>query len=392
MSDKSYLEWPFLAPRHELFAAALDAWASENVARLIGVEGDEDAACRRLVAALGEAGWLRSAAPDLDADPAEQLDLTTLCLTREILARHGGLADFAFAMQGLGSGPIVLFGTADQRRHWLPGIRTGERLAGFALSEPEAGSDAGAMTTTATRLAGGYRLSGRKTWISNGGIAHQYVVFARLAGEARATVALMVDAQTPGLVIEERIDICAPHPMATIRFDDCFVPAAGRLGEEGAGMKVALTTLDIFRPSVGAAALGLARRALDEAQRHAAGRAMFGGVLGDLQLTQAKLAEMALEIDASALLVYRAAWARDRAGPGARITREAAMAKLYATEAAQTVIDKAVQILGGLGVKVGAPVERLYREIRAMRIYEGASEVQKVVIARQLAADHARSG
>ena len=386
MSDKTYLQWPFLQPHHRLLAEALDAWASQHIPELIGEEGDEDAACLRLVAALGTGGWLRAATPDLDGTPAEQLDLTSLCLTREILARHAGLADFAFAMQGLGSGAIVLFGTQEQRRQWLPGIRSGARLAGFMLSEPEAGSDAAAMTTTATPIAGGYRLSGRKTWISNGGIGHQYVVFARLGGTPRSTVALIVDAETPGFVVEERIAICAPHPMATIRFDDCFIPDSARLGAEGAGMKVALSTLDVFRPSVGAAALGLARRALDEAQNHAATRPMFGGVLGDLQLTQAKLAEMALDIDASALLVYRAAWARDQAGLGARITREAAMAKLYATEAAQNVIDKAVQIMGGLGVKVGTPVERLYREIRAMRIYEGASEVQKVVIARQLAA------
>lgn len=389
MSDKSYLEWPFLQPRHGAMAQALDAWAAENVPGLVGEEGDEDAACVRLVAAMGQAGWLAVAAPDLDA--GEQIDLTSLCLTREILARHAGLADFAFAMQGLGSGALVLFGTPEQRRTWLPGVRSGERLSGFALSEPDAGSDAGAMTTTATRTLDGYRLSGRKTWISNGGIGHQFVVFARLDGEARSTIALMVDAQTPGFAIEERIDICAPHPMATIRFDDCFIPESARLGDEGAGMKVALSTLDIFRPSVGAAALGLARRALDEAQAHAARRPIFGGVLGDLQLTQAKLAEMALDIDASALLVYRAAWARDRAGLGARITREAAMAKLYATEAAQSVIDKSVQIMGGLGVRVGTPVERLYREIRAMRIYEGASEVQKVVIARQLAGEFAKS-
>jgi len=380
MGDKSYLKWPFLEPRHAVMAEALDAWAEASIPELVGDHADEDAACLRLVAAMGEAGWLNVAVPGSGATP----DLRSICLAREILARHAGLADFAFAMQGLGSGAVVLFGAPAQQAKWLPGARSGQRLAGFALSEPDAGSDAGAMTTTATPAPGGYRLSGRKTWISNGGIGHQYLVFARLAGDPRKTVALMVDAETPGFVVEERIDICAPHPMATLRFDDCFVPEADRIGDEGAGMKVALGTLDVFRPSVGAAALGLARRALDEARGYAARRPMFGGVLGDLQLTQAKLAEMALDIDASALLVYRAAWARDRAADGVRITREAAMAKLYATEAAQTVIDKAVQILGGQGVRVGGPVERLYREIRAMRIYEGASEVQKVVIARQL--------
>lgn len=383
MSDVSYLTWPFLEPHHAAFARALDAWAAARIPELIGTGHDEDAACVRLVAAMGEAGWLAAAAPDLDAGGA--LDLRTICLTREILARHSGLADFAFAMQGLGSGALALFGTPDQRARWLPGVRSGQRLAGFALSEPNAGSDAGAMTTLATPTADGYRLTGRKTWISNGGIAGQYLVFAKLAGEPRGVVALMIDAATPGLVVEERIDICAPHPMATLRFDDCHVPEADRIGDVGAGMRVALATLDVFRPSVGAAALGLARRALDEAQAYATTRPMFGGVLADLQLTQAKLADMAVEIDASALLVYRAAWARDRAGVGARITREAAMAKLFATEAAQSVIDRAVQILGGQGVRVGGVVEKLYREIRAMRIYEGASEVQKIVIARQLA-------
>lgn len=384
MTDLTYLQWPFFEAKHRDLAARLDAWAAENIALLVGGEGDEDAACLRLVAAMGEAGWLRIAAPDADA--GEPLDLRSICLARDILGRHAGLADFAFAMQGLGSGALMLHGSPEQKRRWLPGVRSGERLAGFALSEPEAGSDAGTMTTTATRTADGYRLDGVKTWISNGGIGHQYVVFARLAGEGRSTIALVVDAETPGLSVEERIHICAPHPMATLRFDGCHVPQGARLGAEGAGMKVALSTLDIFRPSVGAAALGLARRALDEAQAYAVARPMFGGVLADLQLTQAKLAEMALDIDASALLVYRAAWARDQVGLGARITREAAMAKLYATEAAQTVIDKAVQLQGGLGVKVGTTTERLYREIRAMRIYEGATEVQKVVIARQLLA------
>jgi acyl-CoA dehydrogenase len=387
VSDRSYLDWPFFEPHHAALARALDAWAADNVDGLVGDHGDVDAACRRLVTGLGEGGWLRWAAPDFDGQPGETFDLRALCLIRETLARYSALVDFAFAMQGLGTGAVVLFGSSEQRRRWGPGVRSGERIAAFALSEPEAGSEVMAMTTTASPAPGGYRLAGRKTWISNGGIADQYVVFARLADRDRATIALMVDAATPGFSIEERIEVCAPHPMATIRFDDCFVPESARIGDEGAGLKVALSTLDVFRPSVGAAALGLARRAFDEARAHASQRAMFGGRLGDLQLTQAKLAEMALDIDASALLVYRAAWAKDRAGPGVRITREAAMAKLFSTEAAQTVIDKAVQILGGLGVRVGSPVERLYREIRAMRIYEGASEVQKVVIARQLVAD-----
>ena len=380
MSDAAYLGWPFFEDRHRALAEAVDAWAAAHVARLEGDHGDADAACRRLVRGLGEAGWLAHAVPDVDAGQA--FDLRALCLIRETLARYSGLADFAFAMQGLGTATALLFGTPEQRRRWAPGARDGSRIAGFAISEPEAGSDVVAMTTMATPVEGGYRLSGTKTWISNGGIADQYVVFARTPAGPKSYVAMMVAADAPGLRIAERIEIISPHPMATLVFEDCFVPEGARLGEEGAGLKAALATLDVFRPSVGAAALGLARRALDEAVAHAKARPMFGGRLADLQTTQGKLAEMALDVDASALLVYRAAWARDNGA--ARITGEAAMAKLFSTEAAQSVIDKAVQLFGAEGVRSGSVVERLYREIRAMRIYEGASEVQKIVIARQV--------
>ena len=384
MADKTFLNWPFFEDRHRALAADLDVWAAANIPALLG--GGGDAACVRLVRAMGEAGWLAWAAPDIEG--GEGFDLRAICVVRETLARHSALADFAFAMQGLGTGAVLLLGDAAQRARWAAPIRTGSRLSGFMLSEPGAGSDVSAMTTLASPVDGGYRLSGVKTWISNGGIADQYVVFARTPAGPKSYVALMVDAGIPGLSVVERIEICAPHPMATLRFDDCFVPAGQRLGNEGAGLKVALATLDVFRPSVGAAALGLARRALDEATRHALGRRMFGGALADLQMTQARLAEMAVDIDASALLVYRAAWSQDRPdlSGAARTTGEAAMAKLYATDSAQAVIDKAVQMLGAEGVRLGSVVEGLYREIRAMRIYEGASEVQKIVIARQLLA------
>jgi len=382
--DDRHLSWPFFEPRHQTLAREMEAWAALHVERLVGDHADADTACRRLVHALGEAGWLAYAAPALDR--GEVFDLRALCIIRETLARHSGLADFAFAMQGLGTASVNLFGEAQQRRRWIAGARDGTSIAAFAISEPDAGSDVAAMTTMAVPVDGGYRLTGRKTWISNGGVADQYVVFARMPDGPKSYAALMVEAGAPGLSVVERIDISAPHPMATLQFDDCFVPTDCRIGEAGAGLKVALATLDVFRPSVGAAALGLARRALQEAVARAVGRRMFGGALGDLQMTQATLAEMAVEIDASALLVYRAAWAKDEPARSGveRITGEAAMAKLYATEAAQRTIDRAVQLLGAEGVRKDSVVERLYREVRAMRIYEGASEVQKIVIARQL--------
>jgi acyl-CoA dehydrogenase len=312
-------------------------------------------------------------------------DVRTLCLARETLAFQDGLADFAFAMQGLGTGPITLFGSEAMKAQYLPPVARGEAIAAFALSEPEAGSDVAAMSTTATPDGSDHvRIDGVKTWISNGGIADHYVVFAR-SGEApgaKGLSAYVVDAETPGLSIENRIDVIAPHPLATLRFEGCRVPLAKRIGAPGEGFKVAMATLDVFRSTVGAAALGLARRALSEALQHASSRKLFGAPLGELQMTQAALADMATDVDSSALLVYRAAWTKD--GGAARVTREAAMAKMHATESAQSVIDKAVQIFGGLGVTKGVKVEELYREIRALRIYEGATEVQKIVIAREL--------
>ena len=378
MADTSYLRWPFFADRHRDLSGRLEAWAADALAE--PHHGDLDATCRALVAALGQAGFLAEAVPEAGA---AALDVRSLCLVRESLARHSALADFAFAMQGLGTGSITLFGTEAQRARYLPDVRAGRAIAAFALSEPDAGSDVAAMAMSAAPVPGGWRLDGVKTWISNGGIADHYVLFARVGGVpgTKGIAAFIVDAATPGLEIAERIEVIAPHPLATLRFENCVVPDVALLGRPGEGFKIAMATLDIFRPTVGAAALGMARRALVEALARAKARIIGGKPLADQQLIQAKLADMALEIDAAALLVYRAAWTRDV--EQRRITREAAMAKLYATEAAQHVIDEAVQIFGGLGVKQGVKVEELYREIRALRIYEGASEVQKLIIARQ---------
>lgn len=384
MPDASFLEWPFFEERHRRFARELRDWATETVDPLIDHD-DIDGSCRRLVEVLGEGGWLRAVVPEAYGGLTSGFDVRTLCLARETLASVSGLADFAFAMQGLGTGPITLFGSEELKGRYLPPVGEGVTIAAFALSEPDAGSDVAAMTTTATADGRDHvRLDGVKTWISNGGIADHYVVFVR-TGEgpgARGLSAFVVDADAPGLIIEERIEVIAPHPLATLRFEGCRVPVSQRVGGPGEGFKAAMATLDVFRSTVGAAALGLARRALDEALGRASSRRMFGAPLSDLQLTQAALADMATAVDAAALLVYRAAWVKDQGAP--RVTREAAMAKMYATEAAQEVIDKAVQIFGGLGVTRGVKVEELYREIRALRIYEGATEVQKIVIARDL--------
>jgi acyl-CoA dehydrogenase len=376
--DSSFLDWPFFEQRHRRLAADLDGWAAATLGDIHG-DDDPDADCRRIVAALGDAGWLALAAPA----PNNNLDVRSLCLARETLARYSGLADFAFAMQGLGSGPITLFGSDEARRRYLPGIGRGERIAAFALSEPDAGSDVAALKMTAVRAGADYVLDGTKTWISNGGIADQYVIFARTGGDgARGISAFVVDADTAGLHVTERIRVNTPHPLAKLVFAACRIPATQRVGGEGEGFKIAMATLDVFRASVGAAALGFARRALDEAVGWVTRRRAFGQPLAEFQLVQERLAEMAMEIDAAALLVYRAAWVKDRGA--ARVTREAAMAKLYATEVAQRVIDSSVQLLGARGVVWNSPVERLYREVRALRIYEGTSEIQKLVIARQV--------
>ncbi len=382
MADTSYLQWPFFEPRHAELAQALDTWATQHIPHDHGPDVDAD--CKALVRSLGAAGWLRHAVGGRDVGGTnDAIDTRAICLIRETLARHSGLADFAFAMQGLGSGAISLHGTPEQRQTYLPRVASGEAIAAFALSEPNAGSDVAAMACAARADGDHYILDGEKTWISNGGIADFYVVFARTgeAPGARGISAFIVDAGTPGFEIAERINVIAPHPLARLRFTQCRIPASQRVGAPGEGFKVAMRTLDVFRTSVAAASLGFARRALDEALHRATTRKMFNGVLADFQLTQAKLAQMATAIDSAALLTYRAAWQRDQ---GRNVTREAAMAKMTATENAQQVIDAAVQIWGGLGVVSEVPVERLYREIRALRIYEGATEVQQLIIAREL--------
>lgn len=387
MRHRDHLAWPFFAPAHADLAARLDDWAAEHVAHVH--TGDADADCRALVRILGAQGWLSHAvAGTAHGGAAETIDTRTICLLRETLARHNGLADFAFAMQGLGSGAISLDGSPEQRAHYLRRVARGEAIAAFALSEPDSGSDVAAMQCGAVLDGDAYVLNGEKTWISNGGIADFYVVFARTgeAAGARGISAFVVDAETPGLTIAERIDVIAPHPLARLQFSDCRIPVSQRLGAAGGGFKLAMRTLDVFRTSVAAAALGFARRALQESLERATTRRMFGGVLADFQLTQAKLADMAMQVDSAALLTYRAAWQRDQ---GRNVTSEAAMAKYVATEGAQRVIDAAVQLWGGMGVVQEVPVERLYREIRALRIYEGASEVQQLIIARELLKSYA---
>ena len=386
MADRSFLNWPFFEARHRDLAARLEDWCADH---LPVDHGDVDAACRGLVAALGAGGWLRHSG----AGEGEVLDIRSLCLIRETLARHDGLADFAFAMQGLGMGAVSLFGTPGQR-DWLARTRDGRAIAGFALTEPGAGSDVAATATLAEAVPGGWRLSGEKTYISNGGIADVYTVIARTGGApeakgggetgggAKGLSAFLMPADAAGLSVVERIAVMAPHPLARLRFDGVVLPASALIGAPGQGFKVAMTVLDHFRPTVGAAALGFARRALDEVLGRVARPRAGGARLADHQMVRGHVADMGLAIDAAALLVYRAAWAKDSGA--ARISREAAMAKLYATEAASRVIDMAVQLFGGDGVRQGFAVESLYREIRALRIYEGASDVQRLVIARAM--------
>jgi acyl-CoA dehydrogenase len=427
MADTSFLGWPFFDDFHRALARKAEDWWRREGVTLPGGEGgkaggrdagsaaggepaDAWEACREIVRRLGDAGWLRYVVPAAhagyaayagDAEAGVQpglpghpgagaagggLDVRSLCLLREIFARGSALVDFAFALQGLGSGPLSLFGSEAQRREYLPRVAAGRAIAAFALSEAEAGSDVSAMRTLARRDGADYLLDGQKTWISNAGIADFYVVFCRMPeGGDRSYGAFVVDADRPGLRVSQLFDLIAPHPLGTLELEGCRVPSGALIGEPGRGLRVALTTLDLFRATVGAAALGLARRALDEALAQVRRREVFGQPLAGHQLTQAKLADMATAVDASALLVYRAAWARDRGG-ATRLTREAAMAKLFATEAAQRVVDDAVQLLGARGVLAGAPVERLYREVRALRIYEGTSEIQRLVIAGQVLA------
>ncbi|TGG93364.1 acyl-CoA dehydrogenase [Natronospirillum operosum] len=374
MSDRSFLDWPFFEPHHKKLADELDAWCERELSDAHPT--DVDAHCRDLVKRLGRDGWLQHTAGDA-------LDVRTLCLCRETLARHHALADFAFAMQGLGTGAISLFGN-DQQKQWLDSTRAGEAISAFALTEPDSGSDVANLTTTAEPDGDDYVLNGEKTWISNGGIADLYIVFARTgeAAGAKGLSAFIVEADRPGLEIRERLHTIAPHPLARLGFNQLRVPKSNLIGQPGQGFRIAMAVLDVFRATVGAAALGMARRALDETAARTQSRQLFGGHLSDLQMVQGHVADMALGIDSSALLVYRAAWTKDQGAE--RVSREAAMAKLQATEQAQQIIDKAVQLHGGDGVRDGHVVAGLYQEIRALRIYEGATDVQKVIIARSV--------
>ena len=381
MADRSFLSWPFFEDRHRDLADALETWAKANLGAVD--HSETDAACCQLVAMLGEAGFAAHSGSE-----DGKLDVRSLCLIRETLARHDGLADFAFAMQGLGTGAISLFGSDAQKAAWLPKTRAGTAISAFALTEPGSGSDVAANTMTAAPDGDDYILDGEKTWISNGGIADVYTVFARTgeAPGAKGMSAFVVPADTEGFDVVERLETIAPHPLATLRFTGARIPRTAMIGAPGQGFKIAMSVLDVFRSTVAAAALGFARRALDEALTRVTERHVQGAPLADLQMVQGHIADMALDIDAAALLVYRAAWAKDAGAP--RVTREAAMAKLFATDQAQQIIDKAVQLHGGDGVRSGETVERLYREIRALRIYEGASDVQRVIIARQTLASH----
>lgn len=390
MSDKTFLQWPFFEDHHRKLANDLDVWAAKNIPPITETKeahDNVDATCRTLVKLLGKAGWLKYAVPAEFGGIHPELDVRSLCIIRETLGRYSGLADFAFAMQGLGSGSISIYGSPAIKEAYLPAVGTGEKIAAFALSEKDAGSDVAAMQTTLTPTGSSFIVNGEKTWISNGGIADFYTTFGKAEPGSKRLSCVVVDTQNKGFDVTDRIDVIAPHPLGTLSYENCEVGTDKLVGEEGSGMKIALGTLDIFRTTVGAAALGFARRALDEATNRAQSRKIFGGILADLPLAQASMAEMALDIDAAALLIYRSAWTKDVLKT--RVTREAAMAKLYATDQAQLVIDKAVQLFGGLGVTKGIKVEELYREIRALRIYEGASDVQKVVIGRQHLASHA---
>ncbi len=381
MFNPDSLKLPFFDHSHRALSADAKTWASAALPNRVHT-GNVDEHCIKLTRQMGEAGWLRYCVPAEYGGALTELDSRSICLLRQTLGYYDGLADFAFVMQGLGSGPISLFGSEALKQKYLPHVASGKMLAAFALSEPEAGSDVAAMTTRATRTTQGYRLNGVKTWISNADIADFYTVFAQVENdEAEGVTAFVVDADTPGLQVTERFDVCAPHPIGTLTFTDCDIPVTQRSGQAGKGFKVAMQNLDVFRASVGAAALGFAEAALDMGIARATTRSMFGATLADLQMTQAAIGDMSTEIDAATLLIYRAAWERDVLKQ--RTTKSAAMAKMFATESAQRVIDRCVQLHGGLGVKVGHPMEMLYREIRALRIYEGATEVQQVIIARE---------
>jgi len=387
VTDRAFLDWPFFDVDQRRLADRLGDWIAANSDLLSRHPDDDetiDAHCRELVRQLGEGGLLKFCVAKQYGGSSE-FAVRNLCLCRETLSYSSGLADFAFAMQGLGSGPISFFANADLKKHYLPNVAAGKSIAAFAISEADAGSDVGAIKTTAIREGDSYILDGTKTWISNAGIADHYVVFARTGDSpgTRGLSAFVMDADTPGLTVSERIAVSAPHPLGSLQFDACRVPAANMIAGPGDGFRVAMGTLDVFRSTVGAAAIGFAKRAFDEAVLRSEERKAFDQKLSDFQITQAKIADMAVSIDAATLLIYRAAWVKDH-NPEGRVSREAAMAKLFATEEAQKVVDQAVQIFGGLGVVRDNVVERLYREVRSLRIYEGTSEIQKLVIANEV--------
>ena len=384
MADRSYLDWPFFEERHRKLAKELDDWCRQTKWPHHGDSVDAtDEACRQRVQLLAEGGWLRWCVPSEYGGKHESLDVRSLCLIRETLARYDALADFSFAMQGLGSGAISLYGNPEQKQNILEEVSAGRMIAGFALSEPDAGSDVVAMSSKAFSTTEGWKVNGEKSWISNGGIADYYTLFAKTSDQpgSGGISAFLLEADNPGLSIAERQEVMAPHPLARLQLKDAELSREALLGEEGKGFGIAMATLNIFRPTVGAAALGFARRALDEILHYSGNRNMYGQTMQNMPVVRSRLGEMDLEIDASALLVYRAAWAHDQ--KQGRITREASMAKLYATEKAQQVIDTAVQLFGARGVEKGNPVESLYREIRALRIYEGASEVHQQILGDQ---------
>ena len=387
MADISFRDWPFFDDDHRQLATEIAAWADAEVGARESGEDDVEQLTRDFAHALGDAGWLRYSVPAAYGGAREKLDVRSICLIRETLARYSGIADVAFAMQGLGSGSITVAGSEALKDAYLPKVRTGNQIAAFAMTEPDGGSDVAAMRTSATEDGNGFVLNGRKTFISNAGIADHYVVFARTADAgAKGLSAFVVDADNPGLAVSERQELLAPHAIGSLAFEDCRVPRSHLLGAPGDGFKIGMATLDIFRATVGAAALGFARRALDEAVAYADRREAFDQTLADFQMVQDRIAQMAIDVDAAALLVYRSAWVRDTQAD--RVTREASMAKYYATEAAQRVADSALQIHGGRGVVAGTAIERLYREVRALRIYEGANDIQKLIIAGQVLKEH----
>jgi acyl-CoA dehydrogenase len=381
----AHLAWPFFEPTHREFASELDRWVSVHLGEFEQDEGNDGRAARKIFELLARSGWLKQTlpAPAAPHDPAK-IDLRSVCLLREISAYSSAIADVALSEPWLGILPIALYGSPALREFYLSKYLSGDLLPAFALSEPDAGSDAGAIATSAHLDGDHYVINGRKTWTSNSGLADLYVVFARMVGRGDdgGISAFAIDGNAEGLLLEQRVEVSSPHTVGTWTLNNCRIPPDRLIGEPGQGLRIAMSVLELFRPTVGAAALGLARRAMAEAISRSTRRTAFGKPISEHQLVQAKLADMAVRVDAAALLVYRAAWQHDTSDVS--IAREAAIAKLYSTEAAFEVIDQAVQIFGGLGVVKGTTVERLFRHSRAFRIFDGTSEIQQLIIARNL--------